>query len=165
MKNTTLICFLSISLLSVLPVLIQAEELGTIDSNKLIRTLTSKVLSQPEERAKALVEEIKVICANRKCTPAQVNQMTLQTVNEIGESNPLIADFLTALVSYGVSPDEVTLAAITNNIDATIASAATAAGGSIQTTRSPSTFRLPNRATPSGSGGSGGDSGISETEI
>ena len=131
-------------------------------TDNLINTLNSATQTKPENLIESLIGNIGTICYNRECSTSDVDHMVSSVVDAVGSDSPLISDFLQALALYGADADTITLAAINYGIDATIASQATAAGGAAPL--SAPRFSLPNRSTPSGSGGSGGDSGISESE-
>ncbi|MCQ8876502.1 hypothetical protein NQT69_00410 [Pseudoalteromonas shioyasakiensis] len=132
-------------------------------ADKLISTLQDAQPNKPDDFTQSLVKEISSICYSRECNSGDVDFMVSTVINAIGKDNPLISDFLHALNLYGTDFDTITLSAITYGVDATVASEATAAGGT-PTLLIPD-FSLPNRTTPNGSGGSGGDSGISESGI
>ncbi|MBH0055749.1 hypothetical protein I6F65_02145 [Pseudoalteromonas sp. SWXJZ94C] len=131
--------------------------------------------TSPEQLKKELVEAIKLLCQNDVptklqddvesglCSATNIDRMIADVVAALGADNPLISDFLAALVEAGVNSDAVTLAAITAGIDATIASEATAAGPTPGLApAAPVVVTLPTTTVPPGAGGTGGDAGISE---
>ncbi|WP_404339905.1 hypothetical protein [Pseudoalteromonas mariniglutinosa] len=151
----------------------------SINVTKLISILNNATVETSSEQLQSnLVSVIKIICReysqNRSdqaitgehCNATEIDNLITNVVAAIGADSPFIDDFLAALVNAGANPDEVTLAAITGGIDATIASEATAAGPASQNSvaTAPVIVTLPNTSIPLGSGGTGGDSGISETQ-
>ncbi|MBB1372089.1 hypothetical protein [Pseudoalteromonas sp. SR45-4] len=141
--------------------------------DNLISILSNAPINvSPEQLQQDLVAAIKIICKNNiknqldktlprgNCSNAQVDQMITAVIAAFGVDSPMVATLLAALSAYGIDSDTITLAAINAGIDATIASQATAAGP-IQAQPNPP-ISLPVLPTPPGSGGTGGDAGISE---
>ncbi|KHM46542.1 signal peptide protein [Pseudoalteromonas distincta] len=164
---------------TVSPVYSQADSDVVVQSDSLTNLLN--ILNNApddissEELQRELVAAIEQFCqdmgpidldspiANGSCSAEQLDILINAVVASLGADNALISDFLAALVTAGSDSDAVTIAAITAGIDATVASEATAAGPTDDTpTAAPPVVVLPTTTVPQGTGGTGGDAGISE---
>ena len=164
---------------TVSPVYSQADSDVVVQSDSLTNLLN--ILNNApddissEELQRELVAAIEQFCqnmgpidldspiANGTCSAEQLDMLINAVVASLGADNALISDFLAALVTAGADSDAVTIAAITAGIDATVASEATAAGPTDGTpVAAPPVVVLPTVTVPPGTGGTGGDAGISE---
>ncbi|MEL0654591.1 hypothetical protein V6257_06110 [Pseudoalteromonas issachenkonii] len=165
----------SVSLVNSLPTqALTDNQLNTQQNIDIILSVLNNPNTTPEQLNKNLRVAINNLCkaapkaldgsvSNGNCNDEQLDTMLSEIVSAIGSDNPLISDFLSALVTFGIDSDAVTLAAITSGIDATVASEATAAGpGGAPVPAAPVIVTLPTVAVPQGAGGTGGDAGISE---
>jgi len=164
---------------STLPVYAQTDTSAVVQEQSMDTILSilnnADADTLPEELKKELLEAINLLCQNDvptkleldaesgPCSATNIDRMIADVIAAIGADNPLISDFLAALVAAGVNSDAVTLAAITAGIDASIASEATAAGPTPGVAPvAPVIVTFPTTTLPPGAGGTGGDAGISE---
>ncbi len=145
-----------------LPVYAQADSAGLVS---VLNNATAD--TSPEQLQADLLAAIEAACSD--CSAEDVQALINDAVTAVGPESPLVVDLLGAMSAAGIDSDTLTFAAVSAGVDATTASAATAAGpvtGQGQTTPPPSSrtniaaFSSPPAAP--GAGGTGGDSGISE---
>ena len=120
------------------------------------KTVTQQSLQERIQKGKSLEG---ALTAALKSTPENAEAIIATAIAIAGDDENLIKRVLTAAVNAGVPADTVTAIAIANNVDATIASEATAAGAAPGSNNGSSVKATP---APPSAGGGGGNDGISE---
>jgi hypothetical protein len=114
--------------------------------------LTAAITENPELADSLLAAAIHAVGANTEAAETLVASAILA----LGANSALITQLLTGATESGVDGDTLTVIAIANGVDATIASEATAAGGNTGGNTGNNTGTTTNRGDSGGGGGGGG---------
>lgn len=133
----------------------QDSDIKTTDSCDFNQVLITAITNNPDLADSLVAAAIAAVGPNTEAAESII----ASAIIALGIDSPLITNILTAATEAGVNSDTVTVIAIANGVDATIASEATAAGDNTG-----NTTNTGNGNSGNNSGGGGGGGGISTNQ-